>query len=52
MTTYAPSYTTVGVSVGDGTSTTKTNWLIPALLVGGGVAGAAVIIASKKREKK
>lgn len=52
MTTYAPSYTTVGVSVGDGTSTTKTNWLIPALLVGGGVVGAVIIVASNKKEKK
>ncbi|MCK9600390.1 MAG: hypothetical protein M0R06_15200 [Sphaerochaeta sp.] len=51
MTTYAPSSTTVGVSVGDGTTPT-TNWLLPALLIGGGVAGAAVIISSKKKEKK
>lgn len=52
MTTYAPSSATVGVSISNGTVITKTDWLIPALLVGGGVVGAVIIVASNKKEKK
>jgi len=50
MTVYAPSQTTI--SIGVETDGEKPSLLIPALIVGGGVAGAILISVSKKDEKK
>jgi len=54
MTVYAPSQTTISIGVRQGNETDgeRPSLLIPALIVGGGVAGAILISVSKKDEKK
>jgi len=54
---YAPSHTTIDVvidptEIDNGGPTPKTDLLLPALLIGCGMAGAAVIISGKKKVKK
>jgi hypothetical protein len=53
MTTYASSSVTLNASVRGENESEKDSWLLPALVIGGGIAGAAIIYAvSKKGEKK